>query len=85
MVVITCKKCDELNYLTPHAFWNITDFGAKCAITDPSGNVLHIGTTSPQPSILSPGQEAPFTHDVRTYEMGGHNGPFNYELRIQSQ
>jgi hypothetical protein len=19
-----------LNYLTPHAFWNITDFGAKC-------------------------------------------------------
>jgi hypothetical protein len=20
----------ELNYLTPHAFWNITDFGAKC-------------------------------------------------------
>jgi hypothetical protein len=30
MVVITCKKCDELNYLTPHAFWNITDFGARC-------------------------------------------------------
>jgi hypothetical protein len=24
-----CKKCGELNYLTPHAFWNITDF-AKC-------------------------------------------------------
>jgi hypothetical protein len=20
----------ELNYLTPHAFWNITDIGAKC-------------------------------------------------------
>jgi|GEM_PF-595271 hypothetical protein len=20
----------ELNYLTPHAFWNISDFGAKC-------------------------------------------------------
>jgi hypothetical protein len=30
MVVYTCKKCRELNYLTPHAFWNITDFGAKC-------------------------------------------------------
>jgi hypothetical protein len=30
MVVYTCKKCGELNYLTPHAFWNITDFGAKC-------------------------------------------------------
>jgi hypothetical protein len=23
-------KCGELNYLTPHAFWNITDFGARC-------------------------------------------------------
>jgi hypothetical protein len=30
MVVYTCKKCGELNYLTPHAFWNITDFGYKC-------------------------------------------------------
>jgi phage FluMu protein Com len=30
MVVYTCKKCGELNYLTPHAFWNITDFRAKC-------------------------------------------------------
>jgi hypothetical protein len=30
MVLITCEKCAELNYLTPHAFWNIIDFGAKC-------------------------------------------------------
>jgi hypothetical protein len=30
MVVITCKECRELIYLTPHAFWNITDFVAKC-------------------------------------------------------
>jgi hypothetical protein len=30
MVLLTCKKCGELNYLTPHAFWNITDFDAKC-------------------------------------------------------
>ena len=30
MVVYLCKKCGELNYLTPHAFWNIADFGAKC-------------------------------------------------------
>jgi hypothetical protein len=30
MVVYTCKKCSGLNYLTPHAFWNINDFGAKC-------------------------------------------------------
>jgi hypothetical protein len=30
MVVYLCKKCGELNYPIPHAFWNITDFGAKC-------------------------------------------------------
>jgi DNA-directed RNA polymerase subunit RPC12/RpoP len=30
MVVYSCKKCGELNYLTPHAFWNMTDSGAKC-------------------------------------------------------
>jgi hypothetical protein len=28
-VVYTCKKCGELNYLTPHAFWNIAGFGIK--------------------------------------------------------
>jgi hypothetical protein len=30
MVVYSCKKCGELNYLTPHAFWNIAEFDAKC-------------------------------------------------------
>jgi hypothetical protein len=30
MAVIYCKKCGEFRYLTPHAFWNIPDFGAKC-------------------------------------------------------
>ncbi|MGB7557232.1 MAG: hypothetical protein WBM37_01835 [Nitrososphaeraceae archaeon] len=34
MVVCACKKCGEPNYLTPHAFWNITDFGAKCEKCD---------------------------------------------------
>jgi hypothetical protein len=29
MVVYTFKKCGEINYLTPHAFWNITNFRAK--------------------------------------------------------
>ena len=28
--MVVYKKCGELNYLTPHAFWNISDFGAKC-------------------------------------------------------
>jgi hypothetical protein len=30
MPVIFCKECKESIYFTPHAFWNITDFGAKC-------------------------------------------------------
>jgi hypothetical protein len=30
MYVYACKKCGELNHLTPHTSWNITDFGAKC-------------------------------------------------------
>ena len=30
MVVYTCKKCGGLHYLTPHAFWNITNFGTRC-------------------------------------------------------
>jgi len=30
MVVYSCKNCGELNYLTPHALWNISDYGAKC-------------------------------------------------------
>jgi hypothetical protein len=30
MPVITCKECKESIYFTPHAFWSITDFGAKC-------------------------------------------------------
>jgi hypothetical protein len=29
MVVYSYKKCGKLNYLTPHAFWNISEFGAK--------------------------------------------------------
>ncbi len=29
MVVYSCKKCGELNYLILHAIWNIADFDAK--------------------------------------------------------
>jgi hypothetical protein len=30
MVVITCKECGELEYLTSKALGNLTDFGYKC-------------------------------------------------------
>jgi hypothetical protein len=30
MVLITCEKCGGINYLTPEALGNLTDFGFKC-------------------------------------------------------
>jgi hypothetical protein len=30
MVLYSSKKSGEPNFLTPHAFWNISDFGVKC-------------------------------------------------------
>jgi hypothetical protein len=36
--IIFCREYHEYIYLNPHAFWNITDFGAKCeASMDPRG------------------------------------------------
>jgi hypothetical protein len=29
-IVYSSKKCGEPNFLTPHAFWNISNFGTKC-------------------------------------------------------
>ena len=36
-----CKKCGEPNFLTPYAFWNITDFGAKCEKCETINYSLH--------------------------------------------
>jgi RNase P subunit RPR2 len=30
VVLITCKKCGDINYLTSEALGNLTDFGYKC-------------------------------------------------------
>ena len=30
VVLITCKKCGDINYLTSEALGNLTDFGFKC-------------------------------------------------------
>lgn len=54
-------------------------------INDPDGNILYTGTASPQPSILQPEQEAPFTHDVTNNDLGGYNGEWKYELNIINQ
>jgi phage FluMu protein Com len=34
MVVITCKECGDINYLTSEALGNLTDIGAKCPKCD---------------------------------------------------
>jgi hypothetical protein len=39
MVVITCKECKESIYLTPPAFWNITDFGSKYPKCDATNTI----------------------------------------------
>jgi phage FluMu protein Com len=45
---IYCKKCGELIYLTPHVFWNITDFGAKCEKCETINTItLKMGETNP--------------------------------------
>jgi hypothetical protein len=48
MVVYSCKNCGELNFLTPHTFWNITDFGTKCEKCETINTItLENGETNP--------------------------------------
>ena len=54
-------------------------------ITDPEGNILYTGSTYPQPSILQPREEAPFTKAIYPNEMGGYAGQWYYQLTVQSQ
>jgi RNase P subunit RPR2 len=30
MILITCKKCEDINYLASETLGNLTDFGYKC-------------------------------------------------------
>jgi RNase P subunit RPR2 len=34
MVLITCKKCGDISYLTSEGLGNLTDFGFKCRNCD---------------------------------------------------
>jgi len=54
-------------------------------ITDDSGNALYTTTTSPEPSILQPGQEAPFYKQITSDDLGGYKGSFRYEASVQQQ
>jgi hypothetical protein len=45
MAIIYCRKCGELNYLSPHCIWNISDF-AKCEIRN-TINTITLETCGP--------------------------------------
>jgi hypothetical protein len=57
----------------------------QITVSDPSGNILYTTTTSPEPSILQPGQEAPFVKQFTSDDLGGYVGTWKYQLGIQSQ
>ncbi len=40
MAIIYCEICGEYRYLTPHAFWNVNDFGAKCEKCETTSEVF---------------------------------------------
>lgn len=52
--------------------------------TDGNGNNLLTGQTSPQPSILHPGQEAPFAKGFTNADINSYQGPMNYEITMLS-
>jgi hypothetical protein len=39
MAIICCKICGEYRYLTPHAFWNMTDVGIMCKKCDTTNTI----------------------------------------------
>lgn len=57
----------------------------QITVTDPNGNILYTTTTSPEPSILQPGQEAPFVKQFTSDDLSGYAGNWDYRLGIQSQ
>jgi RNase P subunit RPR2 len=39
-VLITCKKCGDINYLSPKALGNLTDFGFKCCYCNTINRII---------------------------------------------
>ena len=57
----------------------------QITVSDLHGNILYTATTSPEPSILQPGQEAPFVKQFTSDDLSGYAGNWDYRLGIQSQ
>lgn len=52
----------------------------QISFTDRDGNNLLTTQTSPQPSILQPGQEAPFDTEFTNADINSYEGTMNYEI-----
>ncbi len=55
------------------------------SIKDDANNTLFTTTTSPEPSILQPGQEASFSREFSTSDLGGYSGQFFVYATVQQQ
>lgn len=53
-------------------------------LTDRYGDNLLTAQTSPEPSILQPGQEAPFGKEFTDADINSYEGPMNYEIILLS-
>jgi len=54
-------------------------------ITDGNQNTLYTTTTSPDPSILQSGQEAPFYKQITSEDLGGYKGQFTYRVSVEQE
>lgn len=56
----------------------------QISFTDRDGDNLLTTQTSPQPSILQPGQEAPFGKEFTNVDINSYEGTMNYEIIMLS-
>ena len=51
-------------------------------VSDENGAILYTTSTSPQPSIIQPGQESAFVKHFTGDDLGGHRGSFQYVVEV---
>lgn len=57
-------------------------FTLTITIWDNNGATPYTTSTSPQPSIIQPGQEAPFVKHFTSDDLGGYRGSFEYQVEF---
>ena len=54
-------------------------------VEDNGNNTLYTTTFTPEPSIVQPGQEAPFSKEFTSDDMGGYKGGFTTTISVERQ